>query len=578
MVGGKEETVTVGELLLGRLHDLGVRHIFGVPGDYAMEFTDQVMAFDGIDWIGSSNELNAGYTADGYARIAGIGATATQYGPGELSVLNALAGAMAESVPVVSIVGGPSTEIMRRRTSVHHSLVDGDFDHWARMACEVTVAQASLTAEHALRDIDRVLGACWSQQRPVYIRIPGDVAVASVPRPARPFRRPEPVTNAAQLDAFAAAAHRRLAGAQRPVLLVGNVPVRLGLAPAVAAFASECNWPVAAQALGRGLFDEADSRYVGVYSGLESRAAVREVVEGADVVVCLGTTFFDWNGLFTAELDPDRIINLGPDAASVAGTRFGPIAMAAALGRLHQLAVRRTSGWSSGVIQSKGLSELDRAGSKSITHERLWPAIEAQLRPGDVVVAEVGTAFFGLEMMRLPTGVSVLAAPIWSSAGYAIPAAFGAGVAGPDRRVVLITGDGGVQMSPQELGHMFDFGQLAIVFMVNNRGYTTERVLEKAIGEESQGYAEIPDWRYGKLLAVFAEEEDFVARTVRTEAELAEILSDIDEPPERLTFVEVVVDPTDVPEGMPEWSREASAAIYHAKFPAPARLPWSGLN
>ncbi|WP_019870885.1 alpha-keto acid decarboxylase family protein [Salinispora oceanensis] len=578
MVGGKEETVTVGELLLGRLHDLGVRHIFGVPGDYAMEFTDQVMSFDGIEWIGSSNELNAGYAADGYARIAGVGAITTQYGPGELSALNALAGAMAESVPVVSIVGGPSTEIMRRRTAVHHSFVDGDFDHWARMACEVTVAQTSLTAEHALREIDRVLGECWSQQRPVYIRIPGDVAVASVPRPARPFRRPEPVTNVAQLDAFTAAAQRRLAGAQRPVLLVGNVPIRLGLGPAVAAFASECNWPVVAQALGRGLFDEADPRYVGVYSGLESRDAVREVVEGADVVLCLGTTFIDWNGLFTAELDPDRIVNLGADAASIAGTRFGPISMAAALGRLHQLAVRRTRDWPSGVAQSESSSELDRTSKKLITHERLWPAIEALLRPGDIVVAEVGTSFFGLEMMRLPTGASALSAPIWSSAGYVIPAAFGAGVAGLGRRVVSITGDGGMQMSPQELGQMLQFGQSSIVFMINNRGYATERALEKAVGEESQGYAEILNWRYSKLLAVFAAEDAFVAHTARTEAELTEILSEIDERSERLTFVEVVVDPADVPEGMPEWSREASAAIYHAKFPAPARLPWSGLN
>lgn len=133
-------------------------------------------------------------------------------------------------------------------------------------------------------------------------------------------------------------------------------------------------------------------------------------------------------------------------------------------------------------------------------------------------------------------------------------------------------------MSPQEIGQMFNFGHSSLIVMVNNCGYATERVLEKAVGEESQGYAEIPNWRYNKLLAVFAAEGDFVARTVRTEAELADVLADLDEPPERLTFVEVIVDPTDVPEGMPEWSREASAAIYHAKFPAPARLPWSGLN
>ncbi|WP_080671555.1 alpha-keto acid decarboxylase family protein [Salinispora cortesiana] len=575
---GEAGAVTVGELLLGRLHDLGVRYVFGVPGDYAMDFTDQVMAFDGIDWVGSSNELNAGYSADGYARVAGVGAIITQFGPGELSAINALAGAMVESVPIVSIVGGPSLEIMQRRTSIHHSLVDGDSDHWARMACEVTVAQTSLTPECALREIDRVLAECWLQQRPVYIRIPGDVALTPVARPVRRFARPDPVTNPGQLDAFAAAAERRLADAERPVLLVGSMPIRLGLGPAVAAFASEYNWPVATQALGRGLFDESDVRFVGVYNGLESPDSVREVVEGADVLVCLGVIFYDWSGLFTADLDPDRIINLGRDVATVAGTRFGPISMAAALGRLHEMAASRTSDWPRTATLLHKCSKLDRASGEPISHERLWPAVQEVLRPGDVLVGEVGTAFFGAAMMRLPVGVFVLTAPIWSSAGYVVPAAFGAGVAVPERRVVAISGDGGLQMSPQEISRMFAYGQHPIIFVINNRGYTTERALEKAVGEEVQAYAEIPDWRYSALPAVFAAEGSFVVRTARTEAELAEILDSVDERPDRLTLIEVIVDPMDLPEGMPQWSREASAAIYHAQFPAPARLPWSGLS
>ncbi|MCN0179909.1 alpha-keto acid decarboxylase family protein [Salinispora arenicola] len=577
MVGGSGGSVTVGELLLGRLHDLGVRHVFGVPGDYAMDFIDQIMTFDGIDWIGSSSEFNAGCSADGYARVAGVGAIVTQFGVGELSTMNALAGAMAESVPIVSVVGGPMLEVMRQRTSIHHSLADGDSERWIRMAREVTVAQASLTPECALQEIDRVLAECWSQQRPVYIRIPGDVAIAPVSRPSRRFTRPNPVVLPAQLDAFAAAAQRLLAGAERPALLVGNLPIRLGLGAAVAALANERNWPIATQMLGRGLVDETDPHYIGIYNGAESSAPVREVVEGADVLVCLGTTFFDWNGLFTAELDPARIINLRRDGAVVGGTCFAPVSMAAALDRLHEMAASRSVGWPSAALLHDP-PEIDRASTDPIRQERLWSAVQDVLRPGDILVSEVGTAFFGAATMRLPAGTTVLAAPIWSLAGYTTPAAFGAGIAAPDRRVVSITGDGGIQISPQEISRMFVFDQHPIIFVVNNGGYSSERALEKAVGEETQAYTQIPDWRYSEIPAVFAPEGTFVAHVARTEAELAGILAGVDGRTDRLTLIEVIVDPTDLPPGLPQWSQEASAFIYHAQFPAPASLPWGGLG
>lgn len=557
MLGVNGGLVTVGDLLLGRLHDLGVRHVFGVPGEFTMGFTGQVLAFDGIDWVGSSSEVNACFSADGYARVAGLGVIVSQFGAGELSSVNAMATAMVESVPIVSIVIAPSTEVLRERALIRHSLVDSFPDHWVQVARQVTVAQTSLTPECALREIDRVLAECWSQRRPVYIRVPADVARTPVPQPSRRLTRPDPISNSAQLDAFAVAAQRRLADAERPALLVGNIPIRLGLGPAVAAFAAEHNWPVATQAPGRGLFDESDRRFVGVYSGSGSRDSIREVVEGADVLVCMGVTFFAWNGLFAVDRDPDRIISLERDSAEVTGTRFGPISMAAALGQLHEIAPSRASGWPSSIAPSTKSSDLGQAGARPICHERLWPALQEVLRPGDILAGEVGTSFFGLATMRLPAGVTVLMAPNWGAVGYVVPASFGAGVAMPERRVVSITGDGGLQMSSQEISRMLNCGQCPIIFVINNRGYTSERAIGKEVG---RGYGEeIPDWRYRDLPAVFAEEGTFSVHIVRTEAELAEILAGIEDRPNRLILIEVMVDPADVPEGMQQWSQKAAA-------------------
>src|ERR1700752_4829266 len=148
---------TVGDYLLDRLAQLGVSEIFGVPGDYNLAFLDHIVAHPTIRWVGSANELNAGYAADGYGRLRGMAAVVTTFGVGELSAANAIAGSYAEHVPVVHIVGGPSKDAQGARRVLHHSLGDGDFDHFLRISREKTSPQANLAPATATREVDRVL-------------------------------------------------------------------------------------------------------------------------------------------------------------------------------------------------------------------------------------------------------------------------------------------------------------------------------------------------------------------------------------------------------------------------------------
>src|SRR6201988_1000039 len=148
---------TVGDYLLDRLAELGVSEIFGVPGDYNLEFLDHIVAHPRIRWVGTANELNAGYAADGYGRLRGMSALITTFGVGELSAVNAIAGSYAEHVPVVHIVGAPSKDAQGARRVLHHSLGDGDFDHFLRISREKTSPQANLAPATATREVDRVL-------------------------------------------------------------------------------------------------------------------------------------------------------------------------------------------------------------------------------------------------------------------------------------------------------------------------------------------------------------------------------------------------------------------------------------
>lgn len=174
---------TVSIYLLDRLHELGIEHIFGVPGDYNLSFLDDVIAHKNLEWIGNCNELNAAYAADGYARIKGVAALITTFGVGELSAINGIAGSYAENVPVIKITGTPTTNVMENGELVHHTLGDGKFDHFSNMYREITVAQTNLTPEHAAEEIDRVLRACWNEKRPVHINLPIDVHNKPINKP-----------------------------------------------------------------------------------------------------------------------------------------------------------------------------------------------------------------------------------------------------------------------------------------------------------------------------------------------------------------------------------------------------------
>jgi alpha-keto-acid decarboxylase len=209
---------TVGDYLLDRLVELGVSDVFGVPGDYNLEFLDHIIAHRGIRWVGNANELNAGYAADGYGRLRGMSAVVTTFGVGELSVTNAIAGSYAEHVPVVHIVGGPSKDAQATRRALHHSLGDGDFEHFFRMSREITCAQANLMPATATREIVRVLSEVREQRRPGYLLLPVDVARFETERPTTPLPRYTGGTSPRALALFKEAATELIADHQLTVL------------------------------------------------------------------------------------------------------------------------------------------------------------------------------------------------------------------------------------------------------------------------------------------------------------------------------------------------------------------------
>jgi len=533
---------TVGDYLLDRLAELGVTEIFGVPGDYNLAFLDHIVAHPAIRWVGNANELNAGYAADGYGRLRGMSALVTTFGVGELSAANAVAGSYAENVPVVHIVGGPSKDAQGTRRALHHSLGDGDFEHFFRVSREITCAQANLMPATARREIDRVLSEVREQKRPGYILMSTDVARFPTEPPDAPLPRYTGGTSPRALSMFVEAATELIAD-HRLTVLADLLVHRLNAVKELETLLAADVVPHTTLMWGKSLLDESSPDFLGIYAGSASAEPVRTAIEQAPVLVTAGVVFTDMvSGFFSQRIDPARNIDIGQYQSSVAGEVFAPLEMGTALDALAAILVRR--GIKSPPVASPPAEPLPPTPPRDepLTQRMLWDRLCVALTPGNVVLADQGTSFYGMADHRLPHGVTFIGQPLWGSIGYTLPAAVGAAVAHPDRRTVLLIGDGAAQLTVQELGTFSREGLSPVIVVVNNDGYTVER----AIHGKTAPYNDIVSWSWTDLPGALGVTNHLAFRA-QTYGELDDALTAAAEHKDRMVFVEVVLPRLEIP-------------------------------
>jgi indolepyruvate decarboxylase len=531
----------VADYLLDRLNECGIAHLFGVPGDYNLRFLDNVIAHPQLAWVGCANELNAAYAADGYARCNGAAALLTTFGVGELSAINGIAGSYAEYLPVIHIVGAPCVAAQQRGELMHHTLGDGDFQHFARMAKEVTAAQGALTPENACYEIDRVLREALSKSRPGYLLLPANVAQTPATKPANPLDLNARPAETAVLDDFRKAAQAKLSESRSVALLADFLALRYAQQKALQQWMDDTPLPHATLLMGKGLFDEGQQGFIGTYSGAASEEGIKTAIEGAELVVCVGVKFTDTiTAGFSQRLTNRQTIDVQPDATRVGDRWFSGLPMSEAVEVLHQLCKRQVSHWP--VCRQKPPA-LPVCESGILDQHALWQAVEDFLQPGDIVLADQGTAAFGAATLTLPAGTTFIAQPLWGSIGYTLPAAFGAQTACPRRRVVLLIGDGSAQLTVQELGSMQRDEQKPVILLLNNEGYTVERAIHGA----EQRYNDIAPWNWTQLPQALHLDCQAQCWRVTETVQLKEVLQKAAKA-QRLTLIEVVLPRQDIPE------------------------------
>jgi indolepyruvate decarboxylase len=400
-----------------------------------------------------------------------------------------------------------------------------------------------------------VLSEVREQKRPGYLLIATDVARFPTEPPAAPLPRYTGGTSPRALSMFTAAA-AELIGDHRLTVLADFLVHRLGCVDELSALLAADTVGHATLMWGKSLVDESSPNYLGIYAGAASEDSVREAIEDAPVLVTAGVLFTDMvSGFFSQHIDPARTIDIGVNQSVVSGQVFAPLDMSAALDAVTAILTER--GISSPALPAlPGRTHADPpARDTALTQEALWDRLSEALTPGNVVLADQGTSFYGMAGHRLASGVTFIGQPLWGSIGYTLPAALGAGLADRDRRTVLLIGDGAAQLTIQELGAFGRAGLAPVVVVVNNDGYTVERAIHGA----TAAYNDITGWRWTELPAALGVPDALTFR-VSTYGELDDALRAAAATPDRMVLVEVMLGRGDIPPLLTELAQSASAA------------------
>jgi indolepyruvate decarboxylase len=508
--------------------------VFGIPGDYVLGFYDQLSKSKRVRIINTCDEQAAGFAADAYARVRGLGAVCVTYCVGGLKLANTTAEAFAEKSPVVIISGAPGIKEREKNPLLHHKVKE--FDTQKRVFEQLTCASTVLSdPQNAFQEIDRVLHAAKRHKQPVYIELPRDLVFAK----GSGYHRPKPIhekSDPATLRAALAEAVEMINKARQPVILADVELHRFEQQEQLLKLVRRTNIPVAATVLGKSVIGEEQPFYIGVYEGALGRDDVRRYVESSDCVIMLGAFLTDINlGIYTARLDPLRSIYSNSEKFSI---------------RYHTYENVRFKDFLAGLVKSKlrrrRLGKIPRPspvgnfrprpGNAPITIKRLFQRLNDFITEDAIVVADVGEALFAATDLYIRQRTDFLGPAYYASMGFAVPAGIGAQFAAPKLRPLILVGDGAFQMTGMELATAARYGLNPVVIVLNNFGYGTERQIHDG------PFNDVHLWNYSRVPEVLGAGRGFL---VKTEEELEHALTEARDWTESFCLIEVRLRPND---------------------------------
>jgi indolepyruvate decarboxylase len=542
------ETYTVGQYLVDRLRELGLGHLFSVAGDYSIEWVNSYVEKSGIQVIEEVNELNAGYAADGYARLKGIGALCVTYSAGSLCATNAIAGSYVEKVPVVLINGAPSIKktltFEQTGYSAHHFISGRETD--LQVFEYITAAAVRIDSPHlAPMLIDYALTQCITERRPVYIELLEDMVDLECTRPSNALKAAPDISDDDSLNQSIAQISERLQNATKPLIWIGVEIDRFGLHDQAERLIRDLKIPYVTELLSKAILSEDDVQFAGVFDGESSSPYVQSLVKDSDFVLALGVWLTDINDLGWP-IDLDKTAFASWDTVKY-GTIFNAEVSLADL--VNGLIDKRLTckAQSLPAKTARQAPAVNPAGE--ITYQGFYHFIQQQIDGNTIVGADASLNYFGSLLLEVGARRGFIVQSSYSAIGYIGPAATGVSLAKQDKqRLLVFAGDGGFQMTAQCLSTQTRFNLNPIIFVMDNGIYGVEQWLADASvfhgNKPFYNSCILHRWNYSKLAEVFGCQ----GWKVDTYGELEEAINGAKENLNSPSIIQVVVPQRSIPD------------------------------
>jgi indolepyruvate decarboxylase len=526
---------SVADFLKERLENANVGHVFGVPGDYILHFVNQVSESEKIKFVNVTDENHAGFAADAYARINGIGCVCATYNVGALKLCNPVAGAYAEKSPVIVISGSPGMKERNEEFLLHHVVrsFENQLKIFENITCYSVVLDDPTKAGYL---IDEALEYLNHYKQPVYIELPRDIAE----KPLRydVYRQGTPVMSGTDESTMNEALDETLtwlASAKKPMILAGVQVTRFNIEGKLVRFAEKHNIPMATTLLSKSTIDEKHPLFAGVYSGpFTTQDRLREMVDESDCLLMFGEMMTDLTlGFQSPKFTKRQVVSCSVEGLKIKNhnysdvrfTDFCDVLFASDLGKK----------WDMVVPEKKVSVKFEPQPDTQITTRRFFEKVEDIIDDNSAIIADIGECLFGSSELEVSVR-HFLSPAFYCSMGSAIPGALGLQLAQPDVRPIVLVGDGAFQMSVSEISTLLDHDLNPIILVLNNQGYTTERFLLDG------KFNDVRNWNYHQVTEMLG---GGVGTSVQTEEELNEAMNAAMDSSE-LHVINVVVEPDDI--------------------------------
>ncbi|MBD1583707.1 alpha-keto acid decarboxylase family protein [Pseudoalteromonas sp. S16_S37] len=575
----------VADYLKQRLEEIGVEQMFGVAGNYTAALLDVILSDDNspIKISGNANEICAGFAADAYARLKGVSALYVTYSVGAFSLLNTIAGSFVEQVPVILINGAPTNkedQISKQAGLLYSHTTGYDFVDIHMFKPITVAAERIINAQQAPYQIDSAITAMLTQKRPIYFEVAEDVWRTPCQKPQGKLASGANATiTVSEASNAAQATVELMLSKPNSIFWAGIELQRYGLQDKFLELLGILNHShtlpnkhihFVTTALSKSVIEETHPWFEGCVTLKNEEITQLVGDDGALIGIGAWTTGKDTGN---EDIRSSKTV-LAAHGGVFVGANFYPSVqleqyLDALIAKFTELATVESVKLS-GLRLTNALMKQARTcpnSDSTLGYDNFFHAMSQWISEDDVMIVDAGFPLIGAQGVKIPSRNGFIAQAAWLSIGYSVPAGTGVKCAMPDKRAVVVVGDGAFHETCQAVADQHAYGQNTVVFVIANGIYGIEQYLvnpnpfrqppvdyKDELLDSVYAYNELPSWKIAKVTEAFGG----VGRTVSHMSELMAVMEEIRCNPDSNFVVEVCIPKENVPLSI---AQEAGSAV-----------------